>query len=109
MIPSFDADDYPTEDTLEFLSHVGSAGKALDYLRAAWKSHLVGGATENISAHEAAVVRSDFGDRYLRVSTGGWSGNEALLGALRKNTIVWRTTWQMSARGGLHIFKYPPR
>jgi len=41
----------------------------------------------------------------LRLATGGWSGNEDIIGAMHDNTIVWLMCWQSSHRGGLHWFK----
>ncbi|MHA1852722.1 MAG: hypothetical protein ACTSUF_04335 [Candidatus Heimdallarchaeaceae archaeon] len=41
-------------------------------------------------------------DVYL--STGGWSGNESIIAALRKN-IFWSLYWQKSERGGHYWFK----
>lgn len=35
------------------------------------------------------------------------SGNEDLIDAMRRNTMLWHVTWQLSARGGLYIFRYP--
>ena len=46
---------------------------------------------------------SQEGDLY-RISTGGWSGNEDIIGALKENTIFWLFYWQQSARGGHYIF-----
>jgi hypothetical protein len=43
----------------------------------------------------------------FRLSTGGWSGNESLLGALREHPIAWPFAWFSSQRGGHHVFKVP--
>ena len=43
----------------------------------------------------------------LRLVTGGWSGNEDIVSAFRKN--VWFSIyWCRSERGGLHIYKIKP-
>ena len=39
--------------------------------------------------------------------TGGWSGNEDLIQAMRRNTLFWTLCWQSSNRGGRHLFKLP--
>ena len=43
-----------------------------------------------------------------RLVTGGWSGNEDIIGALHANFMVWVMTWQSSHRGGLHWFAWGP-
>ena len=40
-----------------------------------------------------------------RLSTGGWSGNEEIIGAMKQNSIFWLMCWQMSKRGGHYEFK----
>jgi hypothetical protein len=41
----------------------------------------------------------------LYLSTGGWSGNESVIGAMRENWTFWMMTWQKSVRGGHYWFK----
>lgn len=41
----------------------------------------------------------------LRLATGGWSGNEDIVEAMRGNWRFWVMCWQSSHRGGLHWFK----
>lgn len=43
--------------------------------------------------------------REYRLATGGWSGNESLIGALQENFVFWSLCWQMSERGGLYVFR----
>lgn len=58
-------------------------------------------------------VWSDYGDVRVKDDdswefvTGGWSGNEAMIGALRQNFMAWSQLWESSHRGGLHIFRLP--
>lgn len=47
--------------------------------------------------------------RKYRIATGGWSGNEDIIVALKRNNMFWARCWMMSARGGLYIFLLPPK
>ena len=51
------------------------------------------------------------GKRVLRFEyhTGGWSGNEDVLSALRRNTLFFPVFWQKSTRGGHYYFKINSR
>ena len=42
-----------------------------------------------------------------RLSTGGRSGNEDIIGALQNNLMFWGMCWQKSTRGGHYVFKIP--
>lgn len=39
------------------------------------------------------------------ISTGGWSGNEDLIGALKENCAFWGLYWEESRRGGHFKFE----
>jgi len=43
----------------------------------------------------------------LELHTGGWSGNEELIGALKQNYLFWSMCWLKSTRGGHYWFKIP--
>ena len=43
----------------------------------------------------------------LELHTGGWSGNEEVIGALQ-GTMFWILYWQMSKRGGHYYFRIDP-
>ncbi len=45
---------------------------------------------------------------HFEYHTGGWSGNEDVIDALRQNWLFWSMFWQKSTRGGHHYFKITP-
>lgn len=45
------------------------------------------------------------GRKYYYLSTGGWSGNEDIIGAMQANLILWITYWHRSQRGGHYMFE----
>lgn len=54
--------------------------------------------------------RADFAGGIYEFATGGWSGCEDIIDALRRNKhLIWMMTWVMSRRGGLHQFELPSR
>lgn len=91
MKATFDADGYPTEAALRKLARwpAKDINGALDFARALW--------------HWPAYARKR-GRRYTFI-TGGWSGNESVIAALEKNTILFALCWVMSKRGGLHVYE----
>lgn len=42
--------------------------------------------------------------RLYSISTGGWSGNEDLISAMRENLFLWSPTWATARRGGHYTF-----
>ncbi len=103
--PEFSKDGYPTEWTLKMLEqwpHEDAQG-ALEFMRKAWNwdDHV----SNELKPEEAKVVHADDGDLYFRFATGGWSGNESLIGAFEENIVCYSLTWCASVRGGLHIFR----
>jgi hypothetical protein len=106
---ALDADGYPTEETLKRLAgfEITQSAEALDYLAGTW-NQFYGSLRVELMDSEKADVNAEDDERYLRLATGGWSGNEELLSAFR-GSLGWHLTWVLSARGGLYIFRYPPR
>jgi hypothetical protein len=101
-----DDEGYPTELALERIERWQSndTNGCLEFVRSIWSDY--GSATNTLSPDEAKVVGVEEGHRYLRLATGGWSGNESLLSALKRNRFIWLFTWRLSASGGLYIFRY---
>lgn len=42
-----------------------------------------------------------------KLSTGGWSGNESIVGAMGQNQMAWLISWRSSRRGGHYTFEIP--
>lgn len=85
--------DYPTEDTLTRIRewpHTDFRG-LLEFVRGEWTY------PERFEGD---------GARY-EVSTGGWSGNEDLIGAMQRNVLFWAMCWEASRRGGWFAFEIP--
>ena len=83
---------YPTEETLDTIKN--------------W-THLEG--FEDLLEEIGFMVRQygkceKEGDVWVFV-TGGWSGNEDVIMALKENYVFWGMYWQSSERGGMHTFK----
>lgn len=41
----------------------------------------------------------------LELHTGGWSGNESVIGALMRNYLFWSMSWRKSTAGGHYWFE----
>lgn len=102
---TLDGDGYPTDETvLRVQQWSGKPAELLAAVRAVWRYADVGYWTEETVPHE--VLSNSLTHRYS-ISTGGWSGNETLIGALQDNTMFWLFAWAQSNRGGHYIFEVP--
>ena len=101
-----DQDGYPTEETIRRIQTWPSndSNGALDFVTELW--HQYGQVWHNLNPEQYLTVGGEPHNRFLRLATGGWSGNEDLIDALSENCTIWSMTWCMSGRGGLYIFKY---
>ena len=104
--PTFDRDGYPTDETLDALRAWGDAdaNAALDFIAAAWNTQ-DGDCRHALYDAEEHVIHTEYGERFLRLVTGGSEGHEDLIRAFRES-LVWDLTWRLSTAGGLHIFRY---
>ena len=104
-----DADGYPLIETLLTLQTwplENTINSCLNYLEIAW-SQSDYGTVSSPTTEELIVLHAKSDALYLRLATGGWSGNEALLDAFRNNeNYLWSATWRLSTHGGVHIFQY---
>lgn len=71
------------------------------YARSLWH-HAEYGWHETTEAH--ASKPGEIVDR-IEVSTVGWSGNETLIRAMKKNPFLWQTSWVQARRGGHYVFE----
>lgn len=96
--PEFDRDGYPTEDTLEVISKwKDTYPRWIEYIKAAWMWPAM------IREEESDDVFNK-GQVVLKLSTGGWSGNEEIIAAMREN-LYWFIFWRNSKRGGHYELK----
>jgi hypothetical protein len=112
-----DEEDYPSDEQLEFIKsykftfnkegNVNNYQELLDYVHDIWWCPDWGWTKEMIDADlipdknitPIKVLR-------LRLSTGGWSGNEDIIQALRENEWFWTFFWQEERRGGHYVFEF---
>lgn len=89
-----DRDGHPTEKEIEKIKnweHEDGFDKLLEYVLTVWWC--------------LGIRRRG---NIWRLATGGWSGNEEIIHALKQNNLFWMTCWNSSHRGGLHKFYVPP-
>lgn len=108
--PTFDRDGYPTDETLDRIERwpvqsVDDVRTCLDFVTDSWDNHY-GGVSRTLSSTELSMVHAQKGEKFIRFATGGWSGNEALIAALQRNTQVHTFSCVATVRGGLHIYRY---
>lgn len=99
---------YPTDAALERIKawpHHDLAG-CLDFVAAIWTWPEFG-VTNDLRPYEREMIGPNDGDRFLRLATGGWSGNEDIVGCMEQNLMLRARCWVLSARGGLEIWQYP--
>ncbi len=91
--PTFDRHGYPTDETCDKIQNwnIHDPVGLFEFLRAAW--------------HDNGCIREPEAN-VIELVTGGWGGNEQLIGALKSN-VAWSLCWEMSQRGGLYRFKIP--
>lgn len=97
-----DEDGYPTDEALDRIRNWGTEdlGSLIDLIWDVWNNFNCGFLLRD-------KVEDEDGRSYreLSLATGGWSGNESIVAALRANTMFHLLYWQSSHRGGLHIYR----
>lgn len=95
-VSSFDCEGYPTDEFLEQIENFNPYGvkngisDLFDIIIEAWY-------------YDGPYAIKDGGT--VKLSTGGWSGNESIIGALKANFFVWSFCWVSSRRGGHYEFE----
>ena len=102
--------DYPTDAALKRIESwpYWDLPGCLDFVASIWHWPDFG-VSNDLRPEEAHVVGAEARDKYLRLATGGWSGNEEIVAAMKTNYMLRAMCWRMTARGGLHVFQYPER
>ena len=102
-----DDDGYPTEYALDLIWfwHFSDPRGWFDFIQGIWYYREWGW-------KEAQAIDEIFQEKKitaLYVSTAGWSGNESIIRAMEKNSMLWFITWAQSRRGGHYIFEIKDR
>jgi hypothetical protein len=101
LIPTFDEDGYPTDETLRVISEWPiksnfAVQDLLNYVKKAWQ-------------YNFKIKSGGIGcEKWIYIATNGWSGNEEIVDALQKNRIFWVSCWLESHRGGGFKFLTAP-
>ena len=96
-----DEDGYPTDYCLKLIEdwHWSDNKGWFDFIKYCWYQKQWGW-----SEKKDTDVFSDKQVHSYHISTGGWSGNESIIGAMQSNQMMWSLNWVQSNRGGHYIF-----
>lgn len=107
--PTFDADGYPTEETLDAIRHwewrgdvFGTMASLLEFCQKAWHypDYFIRGKRRYRTFKGGTQLH-----RLWTVHTGGWSGNEDIIAALREHEAFWMICFVEWRRGGHFKFE----
>ncbi len=92
--PTFDSDGYPTDETLDAIAKwsFDDAVGWLNFIHSAW-------------SHRFGFLQCEMNQ--IVFATGGWSGNESIIEAMRENVVLWTLLWESSHRGGKYVLRLP--
>ncbi|RPI54319.1 MAG: hypothetical protein EHM49_03285 [Deltaproteobacteria bacterium] len=99
-----DRDGYPTDKELKRIEKwdciKGSVMDLLEYIESMWHWPEWGFVKRNgrTQCFRKKCIK-------LELHTGGWSGNESIIWALKANRMFWRLYWIRSDRGGHYYFE----
>lgn len=96
-----DDDGYPDDASLEAIkAWDGPARVLFDAIRDIWEYADIG----YFQQEEGIDQPHDEPCTIYRLHTGGWSGNESIIGALMANFAIWHRCWVSTTRGGHYVF-----
>jgi len=98
-----DQHGYPTDEEIQKIKEwpLGrSYTEYFDFIQTCWWAAEWGWKEE-----DAVDELFKYPVRRYTISTGGWSGNEDIISAMKENQILWIVTWMQSRRGGHFIFQ----
>lgn len=99
--PTFDDGGYPTWETLRVIREWPiksnfAVRDLLAYVQKSWR-------------YKFEIRTGGRGrKRWIYIATGGWSGNEEIVDALKNNYVFWLFCWLESHRGGGYKFLIAP-
>lgn len=101
-----DQHGYPDDDELKKIAEWDilkkPVGELIDFVESIWRYADCGYFTRyNPMKQTGKRVLT------LKISTGGWSGNESIIAALMSNSLFWLMYWYKSKRGGHYWFRIP--
>lgn len=102
-LPLLDEEGYPTDHALDLIEKWYWTDERgwFDFIKELWYLRSWG--------WDEASVPNDYNPNKVvqqyRISTAGWSGNESIIRAMEKNSMLWHFTWVQSRRGGHYIFE----
>jgi hypothetical protein len=107
--PTFDADGYPTEETLERIKTwpcetLADMAEAMDFAGRAWYYPDYWEVDPAFVADEWPGQKPQ--RRYV-FSTGGWSGNESVVAAIEANLMLQMIGAWSWRRGGHYEYRFP--
>jgi hypothetical protein len=98
-----DRDGYPDDQELDRIRAWPAEDPhgLLEFIRSLWRY------PEFVRVSYPHGLPADLGRPRYHLSTGGWSGNESIIGALEANQVFWSMCWFSSQRGGHYEFDLP--
>jgi hypothetical protein len=93
---------YPTDNALEIVEkwHWDDIKGWFEFIHGIW--HLASWGWDEMESIDE--LTNDRKWCYY-ISTAGWSGNESIIHAMKRNNWLWAITWVQSRRGGHYIFQ----